>query len=56
MNKLEQEFKNFEIVDSFEVRHDYNGCHHIRYDAISLSDGQCWGIFETPDGKLFLAR
>lgn len=56
MNRLENAFKNFEIVDSFEMRPDYNGCHHIGFDAISLEDGQCWGIFVTADNKLFLAK
>ena len=52
---VKKEFVGYNIIYADYIRFDYCGCHHTGYDAIDMS-GEYWGVFETEEGYLFLAR
>lgn len=55
VTEILKEFPQYIIIEAEAIRFDYCGCHHTGYDAIDTS-GEYWGVFETEEGYLFLAR
>ena len=55
IENVKREFADYDIIYADYIRFDYCGCHHTGFDAIDVS-GEYWGVFETEEGYLFLAR